>query len=114
RRDRDQERFHQETPDRAVATKRQDPPSLVPEGLPLVSPCSKASYATGFHPSVLTYDPLGAGRLLPREARLVANTAPAGNGRGDFGGHDKQNFAGRAGVPAKLRVWPGGAISVVA
>src|SRR5262249_27666880 len=67
RRERDQERFHQETPDRAVATKRQGPPSLVPEDLPLVSPYSKASYATGFHPSVLTYDPVGAGRSPGRQ-----------------------------------------------
>src|SRR5262249_17972651 len=72
RRERDQERFHQETPDRAVATKRQGPPSLVPEDLPLVSPCSKASYATGFHPSVLTYDPVRAGRLLPKGGKACS------------------------------------------
>jgi hypothetical protein len=38
-----------------------------PEVLPLVSPCPKAPYAMGLRPSVLTYGPVGAGRLLPKK-----------------------------------------------
>jgi len=40
----------------------------VPEAPPLVSPCPKAPYAMGLRPSVLTYDPVRAGRLLPKES----------------------------------------------
>ena len=46
---------------------RPEPPPPIPEVLPLVSPCPKAPYAMGLRPSMLTYGPVRAGRLLPKE-----------------------------------------------
>jgi hypothetical protein len=53
------------------------PPPLMPEVLPLVSPRPKAPYAMGLRPSVLTYDPVCAGRLLPKESALCIRVAGA-------------------------------------
>ena len=46
------------------------PPPLMPEVLPLVSPRPKAPYAMGLRPSVLTYDPVRAGRLSTEKTTL--------------------------------------------
>ena len=51
----------------------------LPEALPLVSPCPKAPYAMGFHPSMLTYGPVVPGGYSPRSCRLLPDDRELGN-----------------------------------